>query len=157
MINYNDIVSLLFFHNTPGFFVPVSAEVFKEIEKHPEDSEYLEYLKTSHASISINDIIKKFLINDLGDNTKSEKFKSILSSEEHNLLKIIRKKYKNLKSIKIKFESNEMKMLEVKTTKKATVESKLLEHIKKGDYSNIQIESVDGTIVNFENTQKYKL
>jgi DNA-binding transcriptional MerR regulator len=157
VIPYNDIVSILFYNDIPELTFPISGEVYKEIEKDPNNSEYIYYLNKTHLSISINEIIKKFVINDLSENTKSGKFKSILSTEEHNLLKIIRKKYKNIKSIKIRFQSDEMKMIEIKTTKKARVESRLLEHIKKGEYSTIQIESVDGTIVNFENTQKYKL
>ncbi len=155
-ITYNDIVSVLFFNDIPGLCLPISGEVYKEIESH-NDSEYLEYLKKTHLSISITGIIKKFIVKDIDIQSNADRFKSILTKSEHNLLKVVRKKYKNIKSIKIRFESNEMKMIEIKTTKKASVESRLLEHIKKGDYSNIQIESVNGKIVNFENTQKYKL
>jgi hypothetical protein len=41
--------------------------------------------------------------------------------------------------------------------KKAQLESRFLEHIKKGDYLSISIDTVDGNIVNYENTKKYKL
>jgi len=156
VISYNDIVSLLFYTDEPELCLPISGEVYKEIANQ-DDHEYIEYLNKSHVSISITEIAKKFVENDIDEKSKSERFKSILSKEEHNLLKIVRKKYKNIKSLKIRFESEEMKMIEVKTTKKTSVESRLLEHIKKGDYSNIQIETVNGQIVNFENTQKYKL
>jgi DNA-binding transcriptional MerR regulator len=157
VINYNDIVSILFFHDKPGFCVPFSSETIKEFEKRNANSEYMEYMKMSHVSVSLNEIVKKFVINDIDKTLNSEKFTSILSSEEHSFLKIVRKKYKNLKSIRVKFKDNKMSFLEVKTIKKAKAESRLLEYIKKGDYLSIEIEAVDGNIVNFENTQKYKL
>jgi hypothetical protein len=50
-----------------------------------------------------------------------------------------------------------MEMIEVTTLKKVKLESRLLEHIKKGDYQTISLDTVDGKIINFENTQKIKL
>lgn len=156
-IMYNDIVSILFFSDFPGLFFPISGEVYKVVGNDPEGQEYLEFLERTHLSISISQIIKKFVEDDLSKEKKGKKFKSVLSEDEYNLLKIVRKKYNDLKKITIRFQSNEMKLIEVSTTKKTTVESRLLEHIKKGDYLSIQIESENGNIVNFENTQKIKL
>jgi phosphoribosylformylglycinamidine (FGAM) synthase-like amidotransferase family enzyme len=48
-------------------------------------------------------------------------------------------------------------MIEVTTIKKAQLESRFLEHIKKGDYLSISIDTADGKIINYENTKKYKL
>jgi hypothetical protein len=36
-------------------------------------------------------------------------------------------------------------------------QSRIMDHIKKKDYSTIVIQTVDGNVVNFENTRKYKL
>lgn len=156
-INYNDVVSLLFFHNTPSFCVPVSAEVLKEIAKHPENSEYMEFMKKSHVSISINEIIKKFVIpNEVGD-IKLQKFTSILSTEEHELLKVIRKHYKGLKTVFITTKDDQLHRIETTNTKKAKAESMLIHHFKRGDYKSIKTIAVDGKATYIEETRKYKL
>lgn len=157
VINYNDTVSLLFFHNTPHFCVPVSAEVLKEMEKQPENSKYMEYMKTSHVSISINEIVKKFVVPDVTENGKLQKFTSILSSEEHELLKIIRKHYRGLKEILITTKDNQLHIIEATNIKKAKAESMLIHHFKKGDYKSIKTVAVDGKAVYIEETKKYKL
>ena len=82
---------------------------------------------------------------------------SILSNEESKTLRMIRRNYNNLESITIRFKKAKPTHLEIKTTKKVVAESRIIEHIQKGDYSTIVIKTVDGSIVNFENTKKYKL
>jgi hypothetical protein len=49
-----------------------------------------------------------------------------------------------------------MDLLEVTSIKKVKMEGRLLDYIKKGEYQSISIDTVDGKIVNFENTQKIK-
>ena len=80
-----------------------------------------------------------------------------MTKNEHGLLKQIRKGYGKIKSIKIRFKNDHMEMIEVTSVKKVKLESRLIEYIKKGDYQTITIDTVDGKIVNFENTQKIKL
>ena len=80
-----------------------------------------------------------------------------MTKEEHDLLKHIRKRYDSIKSINIRFNDNHMDLIEITTVKKAKLESRLLEHIKKGDYQSISIDTIDGNIVHFENTQKHKV
>ena len=88
---------------------------------------------------------------------RSERFTSILSEQEHNALKLIRKNYKSLKEIKIKTKNAELDRIELKTTKKAHAESMIIEHFKKGDYKSINIEAIDGKVIYIEETEKYKL
>jgi hypothetical protein len=154
----DDKISLLFFPGTPELILPISGHILKKVEKIEQSIDLNKYLNESHASISLYDIMKKFVIKKEPFAKKENySFANILSQDEHELLKKIRKKYDELKSITIKFSNNEMSMIEVETMKKAALESKLIEHINKGDYSNIQIKTVDGNIVEFTNTHKYKL
>lgn len=157
VLNYNDTVSLLFFHNKPHKYVPVSSEILKEFEQRSEESEYFEYLKTSHVSISINEITKTFVNYNISKEKRSEKFTSILTEQEHNVLKIIRKDYKNLKSVLITTKNNQLNMIEITRTKKVKAENMLIQHFKKGDYKSIDIKTVDGRVTYIGDTTKYKL
>jgi len=147
--------SILFFKDMPGFYFPLSVETLKAFEKNDKSEIPEELLSKTFLSISLSDIISKFLVN--GDNSFQKTTISILTKSEHSILKQIRKGYKNIKSIKIRFKNDKMEMLEVTSIKKVKLECRLLEYIKKGDYQSISIDTVDGKIVNFENTQKIKL
>lgn len=157
VVNHNDIVNLLFFHNKPHFYVPISGEILKEFEQRPEASEYFEYLKESHVSISINEITKSFINNDIPSERRIEKFTSILTEQEYNALKLIRKDYKNLKSVLITTKDNQLNRIELKTVKKANAESMFIHRFKKGDYKSMHIETVDGKVVYITDTEKHKL
>lgn len=147
--------SLLFFKDIPGFYFPLAIETLKAFEKNDNSEIPEELLSKTFLSISLSDIISKFLID--GENSFQKTTISILTKNEHGLLKQIRKGYGKIKSIKIRFKNDQMEMIEVTSVKKVKLESRLIEYIKKGDYQTITIDTVDGKIVNFENTQKIKL
>jgi hypothetical protein len=79
-----------------------------------------------------------------------------LSEEEEKIMRILRGQYHQLKSINIRFKNNKPTHFEVKTIKKVDMQSRLMNHIKKGDYSSVSFEAIDGKIVHFENTKKHK-
>lgn len=147
--------SLLFFKDLPGLYFPLSSETLRGFEKINSSEIPLELLSKTFVSISLTEIISNFLVD--GENSFQKNRISILTKNEHNVLKQIRKGYGKIKSIKIRFKANDMELLEVTSIKKVELESRLLEHIKKGEYQSIVIDTVDGKIVNFENTQKLKL
>lgn len=147
--------SLLFFKDIPGFFFPLSVETLRAFDKNERTDIPQELLSKTFLSISLSEIIAKFLVE--GKNAFEKKTISILTKNEHSLLKHVRKGYANVKSIKIRFRNKEMELLEVTSLKKVKMEARLLEYINKGDYQSISIDTVDGKIVNFENTQKIKL
>jgi hypothetical protein len=147
--------SFLFFKEIPGFCFPISTEVFWGFDLLDKPEIPLELLSKTFLSVSLSDIISNFLVD--GENSFQERTISILTKNEHKLLKHIRKGYNDVKSVKIRFKNNQMDMIEVTSIKKVKLESRLLEYIKKGDYQSISIDTVDGKIVNFENTQKIKL
>lgn len=147
--------SLLFFKEMPGFCFPISSKTIRGFDLIDKPEIPMQLLSKTFLSVSLSDIISNFLV--YGDNSFQERTISILTKDEHKLLKQIRKGYNDLKSVKIRFKNNQMDMIEVSSIKKVKLESRLLEYIKKGDYQTISIDTVDGKIVNFENTQKIKL
>lgn len=146
--------SILFFKDIPGFYFPLSIETLKGFDVIQKTYIPEELLSKTYLSISLTDIIANFLVD--GKTAFEKKTISILTKNEHNLLKHIRKGYGKIKSIKIRFKDKEMELLEVTSIKKVKMEGRLLDYIKKGDYQSISIDTVDGKIVNFENTQKIK-
>ncbi len=147
--------TLHFFKDNPGFCLIFSKEVLRGFDLINKTEILMELLSKTFLSISLSDIISNFLVDD--ENSFEESTISILTKNEHKLLKQIRKGYSDIKSIKIRFKDDKMDMIEVTSIKKVKLESRLLEHIKKGDYQTISIDTVEGKIVNFENTQKIKL
>jgi len=55
------------------------------------------------------------------------------------------------------FKNGKMDLLKVEKTKKVELESRLMDHIQKGDYLNIAITTENGVISSFKNTKKNKL
>lgn len=147
--------SLFFSKENPEIFIPFSIETNRGFEIIDAPDLVQNFLKKSFFSISLSGIISNFLRE--GDGSFEDRTTTIISKEEHKLINYVRKHYMNLKSVTIKYKDNKMAFIELKTTKKVKLESRLLEHIKKGDYKNISINTVDGEIVNFENTQIIKL
>lgn len=147
--------SLLFFKEIPGFILPFSTEMFRGFDVINKSDSFQKMLTKTFLSISLSDIISKFL--EEGEDSFHIKTISILTKEEHGVLKHIRKGYKNIKSIQIRFNNQQMDRIEITTIKKVKLESRLIDYIKKGDYQSISIDTVDGKIAYFENTQKHKL
>lgn len=111
-------------------------------------------IKESHCALSVSNIVFKFV----NRNASVDKLTpSILTKQEYTILKMIRKNYKDLKSMNIRFADGKIDRMELTTTKKATAESRIIDYIKKGQYQRITIDTEDGKMVNFENTQKIKL
>jgi len=147
--------ALLFFKEMPGLFLPFSTEMFRGFDVINKSDSFQKMLTKTFLSISLSDIISKFLVE--GEDSFHIKTISILTKEEHGVLKHIRKGYKNIKSIQIRFNNQQMDRIEITTIKKVKLESRLIDYIKKGDYQSISIDTVDGKIAYFENTQKHKL
>lgn len=147
--------AFLFFKDNPNDFTLFSTEMLRVYELNNDLDLIEKLLAKSHLSVSLSSIISKFLID--GENSFNKRTISVLTKNEHNLLKHIRKGYGKVKSIKIRFSDREMELLEVTSMKKVKMEGRLLEYINKGEYQSISIDTVDGKIVNFENTQKIKL
>lgn len=147
--------SILFFKDKPGVFIPISTDSFRGYDNVNISDGIQGLLASTFLSISISNIIANFLKD--GKEAFEKRTISILTKPERDLLKHIRKRYATIKNINIRFNDNRMDIIEITTIKKAKLESRLLEHIKKGDYQSISINTIDGNIVHFENTQKIKV
>ena len=144
-----------FYKDAPEDYFVFDDSLLDMFIEFNEEHELREKFNKDHFSFSFYKIFEPFLSNDIDAfQTKSI---SILSNEETKTLRMIRRNYNNLESITIRFKKAKPTHLEIKTTKKVVAESRIIEHIQKGDYSTIVIKTVDGSIVNFENTKKYKL
>ena len=147
--NKNDY-KFFFYKDAPEDYFVFDDSLLNMFIEFNEEHELREKFNKDHFSFSFFRIFEPFLSSDI------DAF-SILSNEETKTLRMIRRNYNNLESITIRFKKAKPTHLEIKTTKKVVAESRIIEHIQKGDYSTIVIKTVDGSIVNFENTKKYKL
>ena len=144
-----------FYKDAPEDYFVFDDSLFDMFIEFNEEDKLREKFNKDHFSFSFYKIFEPFLSNKI-DAFKTKSI-SILSNEESKTLRMIRRNYNELKSITIRFKEAKPTHLEIKTNKKVSVESRIMEHIQKRDYSTIVIQTVDGSVVNFENTKKYKL
>ena len=111
---------------------------------------------STHISIPLSNLIPHFLkVESIDCCSQPEK---PLSDEEYKLLKLIRgKRYGTLKSITIEYKNQQATYIKVKEYKKVALESKLIDHIQKGGYHNIQFTTNDGKVMHFINERSYKV
>ena len=148
-------LSLFVKKNEAQHFLPFSDTMLKEYSNTSVSTLVEDFLNFPFYNIPISSYVSKFLSNkkDLGQNV----FTMILSDQESKLLKIIRKNFETIKQLKVKYKTGDIELIEVTTVKKVALESKIINHIKKGDYKKITIDIANGNIVNFEDTEKIKL
>jgi hypothetical protein len=144
-----------FYKDAPDDYFVFDDSLLDMFIEFNEEDKLREKFNKDHFSFSFYKIFEPFISDEIDAfETKSI---SILSNEESKTLRMIRRNYNELKSITIRFKQAKPTHLEIKTNKKVSVESRIMEHIQKRDYSTIVIQTVDGSVVNFENTKKYKL
>ena len=150
-----DKMSILVSQDDPSELKVISSTLLKDYAHFGAEDDVSDILSKTHVSISLSDIIAKFLVE--GEGAFKQRRTTILSEEEHNLLKVIRNKPESLKSIKIKYQNQKADLIEVSCLKKVELESRLMDHIQKGAYLNIEIVTDQSGIIRFENTKKIKL
>ena len=150
-----DKMSLLIAQENPSDLHLLSSTLLKDLAHFEIEDDLYDVMSKTHVSISLSDIIAKFLVE--GEGAFQQRRTTILSEEEHNLLKVIRNKPESLKSIKIKYQNQKADLIEVSCLKKVELESRLMDHIQKGAYLNIEIVTDQSGIIRFENTKKIKL
>jgi hypothetical protein len=150
-----DKMSILVSQDDPSDLHVHSSTLLKDYAHFGAEDDVSDILSKTHVSISLSDIIAKFLVE--GEGAFQQRRTTILSEEEHNLLKVIRNKPQSLKSIKIKYQNQKADLIEVSSLKKVELESRLMDHIQKGAYLNIEIVTDQSGIIRFENTKKIKL
>ncbi len=146
---------ILFYKDYGGVFC-IKNSTFELVAEHMGfRNNVLESYNHPHLSVSIRHLLKGLETIDLEDVSEHH---SMITEQEEALLKQIRKKDKNLRSISIRYKDGEPFLLEIKQgTKAIDVESRLMDHIQRGEYSTIEIGTQNGKISSFENTKRIKL
>ena len=143
------------YKDAPTDFFVFDDDLVRDFNEANMGDYFFEKFNKDHFSFSFYKIFEPFLHGD--SHQFDNRSISMLSDEEDKVLRMIRRNYNELKSITIRFNQSKPTHLEIKTTKQVSAESRIMEHIQKRDYSTIVIQTVDGSVVNFENTKKYKL
>ena len=154
-IAHKNNYTFFFYKDVPADYFLFSDDLLEMFHSSDESYFFLDKFKKDHFSFSFYKIFEPFLQGD--SHQFDNRSISMLSDEEYKVLRMIRRNYNELKSITIRFNQSKPTHLEIKTTKQVSAESRIMEHIQKRDYSTIVIQTVDGSVVNFENTKKYKL
>ena len=154
-IAHKNNYTFFFYKDEPAEYFLFADDLLEMFHASDDNYFFLEKFKKDHFCFSFFKIFEPFL----HDNSNQFETRSIsmLSDEEDKVLRMIRRNYEDLKSITIRFNDSTPTHLEIKSTKKVAAQSRIMDHIKKKDYSTIVIQTVDGNLVNFENTRKYKL
>ena len=134
-----------------GDVYPFNLDFFNDLI---EDSDYKTLFLSSHISISISEIIVRFIKNAKLDFISDKLF--LLSGREAQIIKILREE--EISSLKVYLENDkEIKLLETtKEFNKIDAESRLLDFMIKDGYQTIEIKTQAGTPVYCRNIRKIK-
>lgn len=150
----NEMLSILVSKDLDLEILPLSVSTLKDISFLELSDMYSEMFGSAYVNIPMSRIVSKYLIK--SDEKESFLFKSILSKEEYELLKLIRKNKSELKSMNIIYNNGKVDRIELTKLKQVELENRLIDLIKKGDYLDINIVTQDGNVVKYENTEKVK-
>ena len=154
-IAYNQHTSIHFFKGNPSDYTINSKNIKAAYEEGGLLHELNKINSNTHLSVSISSILSKFIVGN--EQLFLNETPRFLSEDEYELLKIIRNKPRDLKKISIKFKEQEMDLIEIESLKKIELESRLMDHIQKGDYTTMEITTQDGNISFVKNTKRIKL
>lgn len=147
--------SLIFIRGRPNTFSVEFEAVYDELwEDKTKLKEFFSLNHKTQLRINLNDIISN-LMTDKGEVEFGKKM--ILSEDEYTLISTIRKNKETLNSVEIRYDNGKPIMIEM--TKYGTVEaeSRLMDHIQKGEYAEIVIQSQKGKISSFKKKTRFKL
>ena len=109
-----------------------------------------------HLSIPISYMLSNYL--KIDDIDCCIQLRKPLSQEENKLIKIIRgRKFGELESISIGYKNGKMDLFKIREFKRAAIESRLIDHIQKGGYHNIEYKVQGGNLVHFVNERVIKI
>ena len=154
-ITYNQHTSIHFFKGKRGDYTINSKKIIEEYDNSGILEELTKQNAQTHLSVSISSILSQFITEDKQLFLKESP--NFLNEKEYKLLKVIRNKPNDLKKISIRFKEQEMELIEIESLKKIELESRLMEHIQKGDYTTMEITAQDGHISYVKNTKRIKL
>ncbi|MBN1181059.1 MAG: hypothetical protein JXB49_02150 [Bacteroidales bacterium] len=143
--------SVSFLVNREGEFYPFSFVDFNELS---ENESLLKFLEKTYISISITQIIKKFISN--FDLKLSSNKLMLLNDREAQVIKLIQDG--ELESLTVHLdEENAIQLIEAKESyNKLDKESRLLDLILKDGYQTIELKTQNGKIVYCKNIRRIK-
>jgi hypothetical protein len=141
-----------FLINSKGDFLPFKENCYNEIS---ELIEFKEFIKSTHISISLPEILKDLIGEVEIDNIKAEI--NDLTEIETEIITAIRED--NIKSVEIIFSGKTKKAEIIKITKENSLNEslKLKELIFSGGYQDLKITTENGKIVHTTSTRKIKI
>jgi len=154
-ITYNQHTSIHFFKGKHGDYTINSKKIIEEYDNSGILEELNKKNAQTHLSVSISSILSQFITEDKQLFLKESP--NFLNEKEYKLLKVIRNKPNDLRKISVRFKEQEMELIEIESLKKIELESRLMEHIQKGDYTTMEITAQDGHISYVKNTKRIKL
>lgn len=149
-----DETIILFYKGIPTDYSVYSKRILEVADKKGSLDELVKKNKRTHLAVNLTHVLSKFL-NEEGDVDSDKQI--IVSENEYQLLTQIRKRSDSLTSIEVKYEKGEAVMLLMSEFKRVEMESKLIDHIQKGEYKEMVINTQDGNITSFKNTTRIKL
>ena len=154
-ITYNQHTSIHFFKGKHGDYTINSKKIIEEYDNSGILEELTKKNAQTHLSVSISSILSQFITEDKQLFLKESP--NFLNEKEYKPLKVIRNKPNDLKKISVRFKEQEMDLIEIESLKKIELESRLMDHIQKGDYTTMEITTQDGNISFVKNTKRIKL
>jgi DNA-binding transcriptional MerR regulator len=128
---------------------------YNEIEKWLDDSLYINFIKKTHISVSLSEIIIRFITDNESELSHS-KFQ-LISEREAEILRLLREE--KLDSLVIHFgKDNSISLIEIQEKyNKVDKEMRLVDLIFKNGYQNLELKTEKGQIVYCKNIRKIKL
>lgn len=154
-IQKKDAVVFIFTKLYPEFVFPLSLSLQRSLQNKNEDSIVQEILSLPYVSFPIYKLFFPYITNnEIGFSNNRITF---LTDDEFNIINLVRRNYNNVTEVKIKFSNGKVNFIDVTSIRKAEVESRLMDFIKRKDYGSIEVKYQDGKISHLISTIKHKL
>ena len=144
--------NLLFFKD-PIESIGLSHNALLSLQKNNSLLEFNNYLRKTHLNMCLTPILNKFISGDKIDPSKN----MILSQEEYRMITEIRKRIKDIKTLKVKYKEGKIDRIDIHSMKSIKAESSLMAIIKSASYSSIEMTTEKGKIVCINHTEKIKI
>lgn len=148
------IMDIVSFHNSFSIFISSEQVIpvkHSSLEHIASNASFNTIFKGSFISISISEILRDFMLSDLGIKRKQKL--ALLTEGEEQVLKALRED--NLKSVTVKYGINQkIDLLEIAKIEKVDKRARLMDFIMANGYQDITIKTQNGEIVYCENKRK---
>jgi hypothetical protein len=151
------ILELVTFQNSYSILIS-STEIFpikhSALESLSALKEFNDLLRGSFIAISVSEILRDYMIDDIG--IKKKNSLKLLTEQEETVLQVLRQE--DLKSVTIKYGEDKMiDLLETVTVIKLDKRARLVDFIMTHGYQDITIKTQNGKIVYCENKKKIRV